>query len=118
MYYFRISNGSKFLILSIVVLILPIGSSFYKYYYTKNYDYLIEARCNPSIEQCFSRDCSIPDECPPNALSDYKQYYVKAYDFLHCSDNSCEKECVEGLIKCTPILCGQSVDDICTISPL
>lgn len=107
-----------FLILSLIILMVPIGSNFYKYYYTKSYDYLIEAKCDPSKEICFSRDCTNPDDCPPNGLANYKLFYVKAYDFLKCSDNSCEKECNDGLIKCIPVKCGESTDDTCTAQPL
>lgn len=109
------SIGWKFwVVVFVVLMLLPIGSNFYKYYYTKDYDYLIEAKCDSSVEKCFSRDCTNPDDCPPNGLSIYKEYYVKAYDFHKCKDNSCEKECASGLIKCTPVPCGESQDDICT----
>ena len=93
---------------------LPIGISFYKFYFTKNYDYLVEAPCKSLTEHCFSRDCSNPDDCPPNGLSTYKEYYVKAYDFFKCSDNSCAKECKNGVIKCIEVVCGESPDDVCT----
>jgi len=105
------------IIIVFFLLLMPIGSSFYKYYFSKDYKYLIEAACEPSIEICFSRDCSNPDNCPPNGLSLFKEYYVKAYDFEKCSDNSCAKECEKGQIKCSPINCGDSVDDVCTPAP-
>lgn len=98
----------------LVALIIPILSNFYKYYFTKDYDYLVEAKCNPSVESCFSRDCSNPDDCPPNGLSIYKEFYVKAYDFSKCKDNSCEQECASGLITCTPVPCGESPEETCT----
>lgn len=100
--------------LYLFVLILPFTASFYKYYLTKNYYYLIEAKCDPSIETCFSRDCSTLDDCPPNELSNYKEFYIKAYDFFKCSDNSCIEECSKNVINCIPIVCGKSADDICT----
>ncbi len=92
-----------------------IGSNFYKYYYSKNFDYLVEAPCNPASEICFERDCSNPDECPPNGLAVYKQYYVKAYDFSRCSDSSCLRECAEGIISCRDIPCDQDGGDTCII---
>ncbi len=110
----RIPRRWKFLTLAFVLLALPVGSSYYKYYYTANYDYLIEAECDASIEKCFSRDCTDPDQCPPNGLSSYKQFYVKAYDFHKCSDNSCKKECNSSIIECIPILCGDSTEDVCS----
>ena len=107
-------KGLAFTVLVFIVLSFPIISGFYKYYYTKNYDYLVEAKCDPKIEVCFTRDCSNPDDCPPNGLSVYKEFYVKAFDFPKCKDNSCKDECEKGLIKCTPILCGESSEDACT----
>jgi hypothetical protein len=95
------------IVLLIVTFLFAVGASYYKYYYTKDYDYLVEAKCDPSTEKCFFRDCdNQPDLCPPNNLSYYKEYYVKAYDFPKCSDNSCETECSMGVIGCelvTPI---------------
>jgi len=112
------TKGRVFWVLIFVILLLPIGSSFYEYLYTKDYDYLIEAQCDPLKEICFSRDCSIADECPPNNLSNYKEFYVRAYDFEKCSDNSCEIECAKGLIACTPVLCDEPAGDICTTLPI
>lgn len=108
------SKGCIFLVLSFAVIIFPICTNFFKYYYAKNYDYIIEAKCDPLIEICFSRDCTNPNDCPPNGLAIYKKFYVKAYDFAKCRENFCEKECNKNLIKCTPIPCGQLADDVCT----
>ena len=109
---------SKFwMIIVILFFLIPLASSYYKYYYAKNYDFLIEAKCDAQIEICFSRDCANPDNCPPNGLSIYKQFIVKAYDFVKCTDNSCEQECLNKKISCKPILCGLSPDDECTKLP-
>ena len=104
------SNQTKSYLNTILALLffasflVAIGSSYYKYYYTKDYDYLVEAKCNPETEQCNFRDCeNEPDICPPNGLSYYKEYYIKAYDFPKCSDNSCEIECSNGTINCVLI---------------
>jgi hypothetical protein len=110
-------KGLMFFILAFSALALPIIISFYKYYYAKDYNYLVEAKCDPSIERCFSRDCSNPDDCPPNGLSIYKEYYVKAYDFPKCRDNSCRYECTKRIINCIPIPCGESPEDVCTKPP-
>lgn len=103
-----------FWLVLIIVLLIPVASNFYKYYYSKNYYFLIEAECDSSKENCYLRDCSITDECPPNGYSTYKQYYVKAFDFLNCADNSCSIECKEKIITCLEIPCGDSDQGICS----
>jgi hypothetical protein len=109
----------RFPLLTILFLmtLAVIGSNFYKYYYSKNFDYLIESPCDPASEICFERDCTNPDDCPPNGLAVYKQYYVKAYDFPKCSDNSCLRECTEGIIACHDIPCDQDGGDSCLVYP-
>ena len=102
-----------FLFVIALVIGIPFAVAFNKYYYTKNYDYIIETPCDPSKEACYTRDCSA-EECPPNGLSNYKVFSVKAYDFAKCSDNSCKKECEGGLIVCVAIPCGESESDSCT----
>jgi hypothetical protein len=97
----------------VIVLVLPLGAAFYRYYYTQNYDYILEAPCDPVKEVCYTRDCAIV-ECPPNGLSNYKVFFVKAYNFVKCSDNSCAKECEAGLIACVSVPCGESENDDCT----
>lgn len=102
-------------VLFFLLFIVAIGSTFYRYLYTKDYDYLVEASCDPVIEQCFVRDCeNDPDSCPPNGLSLYKQYYVKAYDFPQCSDNSCQIQCESGAIQCEIIACDVEAGDECS----
>lgn len=95
-----------------------VGVSFYKYFYKNDYDYLVEASCDPSTENCFFRDCeNEPDSCPPNNLSFYKEFYVKGYDFKKCSNNSCDNECKSGTMTCREIVCGEESDtDICSES--
>lgn len=102
-----------FLAVVVFALVVPLGAAFYRYYYTQNYDYIVEAPCDPAKEVCYTRDCS-SDECPPNGLSNYKVFSVKAYDFPKCSDNSCEKECEKGMIACVSVPCGESESDDCT----
>lgn len=105
-------------IIAFVLFFSALASNFYHYYISKNYDYLLEASCDPSFEKCFSRDCELsPDDCPPNGLSDYKQFIIKAYDFPKCKDNSCKSECEEGTISCEEIMCGELEEDICTEIP-
>lgn len=93
---------------------VAVGSNWYHYYYTGNYDYLVEAECDLGKEKCFYRDClASPENCPPNQFSAYKKFNIKAYDFLKCTDNSCKNECETGKISCAPIMCGQNPSDQC-----
>jgi hypothetical protein len=107
-------NHKLLIILLSTTLVLPLISGFYKYYISQDYDYLVEAPCDSLLEICFMRDCSAPDECPPNNLSNYKIYYVKSYDFKKCGDNTCYRECADGAIECVEVRCGESDDDVCT----
>ncbi len=110
-------GNSSLLIERLVILFIflaPFSANFYKYYYTKNYDYIIETPCDIEQESCYLRDCSNPDDCPPNGLTEYKMYSIKAYDFKKCSDNTCESECSQNIIECTPIPCGESDEDTCS----
>src|SRR3989344_8722729 len=101
-------------ILFFITFLAVIGSTWYSYLYTKNFDYLVEAPCDTNNEKCFYRDCeNEPDSCPPNGLSNYKQFYIKAYDFPQCSDNSCAQECETGMLVCKPIECNESQGDSC-----
>ncbi len=99
--------------LFILTFLFVIGLSFYRFYYQKDYDYLVEASCNPTAENCFTRDCTNPEDCPPNGLSVYRQYYIKAYDFPRCEDNSCVDACASGEIKCQMVFCNEEVGDVC-----
>lgn len=107
-------KGFGFLTLLVVVLAAPVISSFYKYYYLKDYNFIIEAECDSKKEICFTRDCSNPDECPPNGLSEYKEFYIKAYDFAKCTDDYCTEECKNGTIQCEQIECDSEAGDDCT----
>ncbi len=111
----NLSLNQGLTILFLITFLFAVGASFYKYYYTKNYDYLVEASCDPSTEKCFHRDCSNADDCPPNGLSYFKEFYVKAYDFPKCTDDSCKTECTEREISCVPISCEYSQE--CADSP-
>ncbi len=98
----------------ILTVIAALAACFHRYYYSKNYTYLVEASCDPSLEPCFVRDCSNPDDCPPNQLSFYSQFEVKARDFDECTTNSCERECKSGLIECTIVECTLDSADECS----
>ncbi len=99
--------------LSVVVVIL---STAYKFTLQKNYDFVVEASCDPTSEVCFYRDCN-EEECPPNGLEYYKTMLVSAADFSKCSDNSCTIQCTENKISCQEVVCGESENDTCFSNP-
>jgi hypothetical protein len=99
------------LALSVVAVI---AATAYKFLFAKDYDFVLEAPCDPSTNTCFTRDCSNPDDCPPNGLENYRIFNVKASDFGKCADNSCLNECLSGKISCTETKCGESEEDACS----
>lgn len=96
--------------LSIVAVIIATA---HRFLIAKDYDFIVEAPCDPLVDICFARDCSLPDECPPNNLENYRMFNIKAYDFEKCADNSCLNECLSGQIYCQEIFCGDSEEDAC-----
>ncbi len=95
---------------------LTIVSSFYFFFFKKDYDFVMETACDPSKEMCLQRDCTNPDNCPPNGLATFKRYSIKASDFKYCENENCDKACVSWQIKCTPIRCesDSTAGEICT----
>lgn len=91
-----------FIVLSVVAVI---ASSFYTFYFKKNYDFIIETSCDPSLEVCFERDCTNPDDCPPNGLSNFKRFSLNANDFSKCTNEDCTESCMTGLIECVQLEC-------------
>lgn len=91
-----------------------IGATAYNFLFAQNYDFYIEASCDPTTQTCFERDCSEVDACPPNNLSTYRAFYIKAADFKKCADNSCLMECTNSTIPCEELMCGESPEDICS----
>jgi hypothetical protein len=83
--------------------------NFHKFVLTKNYDFYVEAPCNPAEEVCFVRDCE--DYCPPNGMAVYKVWAISAADFKACADETCEEACEGGVIKCDPVVCNPEEDD-------
>ena len=99
------SNWFLWLIgLSCLVAIL---SAFYSFFYKKEYDFIVEVACDPLKETCSQRDCSNPDDCPPNGLSDFKRYSLKASDFKMCENEDCTNVCETEIIKCESIQCTE-----------
>ena len=80
--------------------------SFYSFYFKKNYDFIVETPCDATKEECFQRDCTNPDDCPPNGLSSFKRYSLNANDFAKCENEDCTKACESGAIKCEQIKCA------------
>lgn len=106
---------TKILFILISALFLAaIINDFYTFYFQKNYDFTVEASCDPAQQSCFIRNCSANSECPPNGLEVYRVFTLKASDFNKCSDDSCLVECTSGSIRCTEISCGESAEDTCT----
>ncbi len=95
------------------LFVITVAKGFYVIYLAKDFDYTVEAPCDQNSEKCFVRDCSNPDDCPPNQLETYKEYTIKAKDFGRCSDNSCENICNSESNTCTPIECGDDPSDSC-----
>jgi hypothetical protein len=101
----------------IVMTIAVIFNSFYKFYFQKDYEFIVEAPCDPTEQICFIRSCD-DEECPPNQLEHYRIFALNAADFEQCSNDSCLSECTVGVIECEEILCGESSDDICIDLPV
>jgi hypothetical protein len=108
------SEGDKksdwFLWLIGVSCLAAIFVSFYFFYFKKDYDFIVEVACDPLKEICFQRDCSNPDDCPPNELSDFKRYSLNAGDFNKCANEDCTEACESGAIKCEPVPCEENLD--------
>ena len=105
-----VKRRNVFLYILLGMCVVAVASSFYFFYFKKDFDFIIEAPCDRTKEQCFIRDCTDPDACPPNGLSDFKRYDLKASDFQYCKDEDCSSVCESGQIECTPIACSEDVD--------
>lgn len=90
--------------------VVAIFSAFYFFYFQQNYAFVVEVACDTSKETCFQRDCTNPDDCPPNQLSDFKRYTLNAADFKMCENENCAVACETGLIKCEPISCVEDLE--------
>lgn len=109
-------TSSKALLLAISLsVVAAILSTAYIFLVAKNYDFTVEAPCDPAKTACFYRDCSL-EECPPNKLEYYRTFLVHAADFAACSENSCLQECLEGGgIRCEEIPCDSYAGESCTM---
>lgn len=100
-------NSNWFLWLIGISCLVAIFVSFYFFYFTKDYNFIVETACDTSKETCFQRDCTNPDDCPPNGLSVFKRYNLNAGDFNKCINGDCTNACETGAIKCEPIECAE-----------
>jgi len=105
-----------FLYIMLAGCLITIVTSFYFFYFKKDYDFFIETECNSEAETCFYRDCeNEPDICPPNGFSYYNQYTISANDFKYCVDEDCTEACATGLINCEKVECTEVdvADGVC-----
>jgi len=98
---------TPFTTLNVVLFLTVIINSFYFFYIKKDFDFIVETTCDPIIEQCFLRDCTNPDDCPPNGLQEFKRYTLNANDFKYCVDEDCKLACESNQIKCEVISCTE-----------
>lgn len=110
-------KADGFFLVGIGILVVAVlCSTAWLFLYQKNYTFIVEAACDSTYQNCFHRDCEAGD-CPVNELSDYRVYHISAKDFQVCANDSCSEECVNGIAKCTEILCGDSQQDSCSQNP-
>ncbi len=104
------STHNFFLVSLILGCLVAIGSAFYFLYYQKDYYFIVETSCDSAVEECFIRDCSDPELCPPNGLSSFKRYGIKASDFDMCTNEDCTMACETGAIECEQEACVEDVE--------
>ena len=97
-------------IINILLFLSAIGSSFYFFYIKKDFDFIVEVPCDTNKEQCIQRDCTNPDDCPPNRLSDFKRYTLSAKDFQYCQNEDCTIACESGTIQCEQEKCMENLE--------
>ena len=88
----------------------------YIFYFKKNYDFIVETKCDNTTETCYYRDCSIDGNCPPNNLSYYSVYTINAKDFKKCINEDCTDFC-KNTDTCLKTECANSdiSDGICVL---
>jgi hypothetical protein len=96
-----------FLYVLLISVIISIASSFYFFYFKRDFNFIVETKCNPETETCFYRDCTINDNCPSDNLSYYNTYTIKASDFKYCTDEDCTSACKTGVILCKKTECTE-----------
>lgn len=96
---------TPFTFLNIILFLAVIANSFYFFYIKKDFDFIVETVCDPTLEQCLLRDCTNPDDCPPNGLQEFKRYTLNANDFKYCENEDCKTVCESGQVQCEIIPC-------------
>ena len=99
--------------LLLVSVIIAILAGVYKYAIAKDYDFFVEAPCDSTTDLCYTRDCSVEDECPPNNLSEYRVFSIPAVKFPECLNNSCENVCLTSDSPCEEVTCSEDAGDTC-----
>ncbi|MBP9715627.1 MAG: hypothetical protein KBD48_00335 [Candidatus Pacebacteria bacterium] len=92
-------SHNVFLYILLISCAVVIATSFYFFYFKKDYNFIVETACDNTKETCFYRDCSIDGECPPNNLSYYNQYTIKARDFSACVNEDCTSAIQSGAVQ-------------------
>lgn len=109
----KIKEEGLFIIVTCLIISVLIAA-YYIFYIKEEYAMTVEAPCDSSLQSCFIRDCTNPDDCPANGLTEYRIFDVKASDFETCADGSCLNECITGTIICEEETCGDNTEDTCT----
>jgi len=98
------------LIFSVLVVL---GQSLYKNYVLKDYIFYVEASCDASTNECYSRSCENEDDCPPSGLEEYRAFELPAHEFKNCIDNSCTNICPSEEHSCIESLCSSQSEIAC-----
>lgn len=97
-------------IFSLILFVVVVGWNVYSYYFQKNFEVFTESMCDPELQNCFYRDCTL-EECPPNGFEYYKKFSIQAYNLKQCDQNGdCGTFCEEKSTSCTEIPCDSSTD--------
>lgn len=99
---------TPFTILNIILFFAVIINSFYFFYFKKDFNFIVETACDTTVEQCIIRDCTNPDDCPPNGLQEFKRYTLNANDFKYCTNEDCKLACESNQIQCEIIPCEEN----------
>lgn len=102
------NKNNLFLLVILFGCLISIFVSFYFFYFKKDYNFIVETKCDPTTQTCFYRDCSIADNCPPNNLSYYNVYTLKAKDFNQCTNEDCTDFCNLNNGMCIKTECTES----------
>jgi hypothetical protein len=97
----------------LAAVLIAILVSFYRYGIVREYTILLEAPCDPTVSECYARDCADPDACPPDHLSDYQVYALPASFLDRCDSNYCLNLCGGQSAECRAIPCSDQDEIEC-----